>query len=58
MEVAVLLAQVVQMAPNVINLVNTLAQIKSQTEKDHPEVWAKIRKDFVNTKAQLDALMK
>lgn len=58
MEIAALLAQVVSMAPNVINLVNTLASIKAATEKDHPEVWAKIKKDFISTKAQWDALQK
>lgn len=56
MEIAALLAQIVGMVPVVTNLVNTLDSIKKATEKDHPEVWAKVSADWQSTKAQWDKL--
>jgi hypothetical protein len=49
MGIAAILALVAQLVPVAQSLIDTLAKIKSQTEADHPEVWAKIRDDWSAT---------
>lgn len=46
MNVAQILQLVSTLVPVASNLVATLKQIREATEKDHPEIWAKVRDDW------------
>lgn len=57
MNIAALLAQVLQIIPLVDGLIGVIAKIKGQTEADHPEVWAKVRDDWKDAVKRWNAVI-
>ncbi len=58
MGVAAILSLVAGLVPVANSLMDTLARIKSATEKDHPEVWSRIRDDWKSTASKWNDLVK
>jgi len=57
MNIAALLAQVLQIIPLVDGLIGVIKKIKDQTEADHPAVWAKVRDDWKDAVARWNTVI-
>lgn len=49
MPIQAILQLVAGLMPVANALIETLSKIKNATEKDHPEIWAKVRDDWKST---------
>lgn len=58
MGIAAILNLVAGLVPVANSLIDTLSKIKTATEKDHPEVWSRIRDDWRSTAAKWNDLVK
>jgi len=45
-----------KLAPQAVALWATIEMIRSQTEAQHPEVWAKVRADYMTASTKFDTL--